>query len=336
MIKIGINGFGRIGRSVFKNLLNFSEYKVVHINELNPNIENIAYLLKYDSTYGKLDNDISHKDSNLIVDGQNIKISNEIKITDVNWKKSNVDFIIDSSGIDKNIILSKKLNKVAKRVIVTKSTNLSDKEIILGINDNQITSKDFVISSSICDANACSHILDWVNHKYKIINGHITTLHPWLSYQNLVDNSPINQSNPSIGWPDFSLGRASVGSLIPKNTTLIEAVSKVLPSMKKKITCFSYRVPTDTVASADITLNIKNKTNLTSLKKFLKEKVKDSDFLQLNNDSLVSVDYMKTDKSAFIDNQWTKVNANTIRLVLWYDNEWGYSNIICKMIKNLK
>ena len=259
MINIGINGFGRIGRAIFKNLVFSKGFKIVHINELNPDIKNIAYLLKYDSTYGKLDNKISYKSSDLIFDGSSIKVTNKIKINEVDWKKSKVDIIIDSSGIDSNIILAKKLNNIVKKVIVTKSSDLTDKEIILGINDDKILKKDFIISSSICDANACAHILKWIDDKYKIINGHITTLHPWLSYQNLVDNSPINQSNPSITWPDFSLGRASVRSLIPKNTTVIDAVSKVLPNIKKKITCFSYRVPIDTVASADLTLNIKKK-----------------------------------------------------------------------------
>ncbi len=336
MINIGINGFGRIGRAIFKNLLNYKNCSVVHINELNPNIENIAYLLKYDSTYGKLENNISYKKSYLMVDKLNIKITHQKKINEVDWKNSKVDILIDSSGIDLNISLSKKLKNKVRKVIVTKSTNLSDKEIILGVNENKLTSKDFIISSSICDANACAHILKWINDEYKITNGHVTTLHPWLSYQNLVDNSPINQSNPTISWPDFSLGRSSVGSLIPKNTTLIDAVSKVLPIFKKNITCFSYRVPTDTVASADMTFNIEKKTNLKNLKNFLINKVKETEHLEINNDSLVSVDYMKTTKSAYIDNQWTKVNGKTIKIVLWYDNEWGYSNIICKLIDHLK
>lgn len=268
-------------------------------------------------------------------DNLDIKISHQKKINEVDWKNSKVDIVIDSSGIDSNISLSKKLKNKVKKVIVTKSTNHSDKEIILGVNEKKLTSKDFVISSSICDANACAHILKWIHDEYKIVNGHVTTMHPWLSYQNLVDNSPINQSNPTISWPDFSLGRSSVGSLIPKNTTLIDAVSKVLPIFKNNITCFSYRVPTDTVASADMTLNIEKKINLKVFKNFLKNKVKETNHLEINNDSLVSVDYMKTTKSAYIDNQWTKVNGKTVKIILWYDNEWGYSNIICRLIEHL-
>lgn len=335
MIKIGINGFGRIGRAIFKSLQNYSQYEVAHINDINPNIENISYLLKYDSTYGKLDNYISHNSSNLIFDDSTIKITHQDKIDRVDWNKSNIDILIDSTGVDSNILNARNLKNKLKRVIITKSTNLSDKEIILGVNENKLTKKDFVISSSICDANACAHILDWIDKKYKIINGHITTLHPWLSYQNLVDNSPINQSNPSISWPDFALGRSSVGTLIPKNTTLIDAVSKVLPSMEKKITCFSYRVPTDTVASADITLNINQKVKIRDFKNFLKKKSEDSKHIIINDESLISIDYQKTTNSAFIDNQWTKVNKNMIKLILWYDNEWGYSNIVCKLIKHL-
>ena len=151
-------------------------------------------------------------------------------------------------------------------------------------------------------------------------------MHPWLSYQNLVDGVSISQSNPGIAWKDYALGRASSKSLIPKNTSAMNVIEKVIPQLKGKILSFSYRTPTDIVSSCDITLLIKKNINEEKLKKFLKSKVENSKFVTINEESLVSLDYIKNNNSAILDMQWVKVSKNLIKIVLWYDNEWGYSN----------
>ncbi len=336
-IKVGINGFGRIGRAVCKILTDEKNIELVHINDINPRPDNLIYLLKYDSTYGKFNKKAEIKNNKIKINNFTPKFSAHKNIDEVPWDKSNVDYIIESTGIENNVIRSKKLfeNSKVKKVIVTKCSKNSDKEIIMGFNESKITKKDKIISASICDANAAAHILNWIDKEYKIINGSLTTLHPWLTYQNLVDGTALSQSKPGVVWNDFALGRSSVRSLIPKNTSAMDAVETVLPNLKNKIMSFSYRTPTDIVATLDLTLNLKTKPTHKTLVSFLKKKCNQSKYLTYNLESKVSLDYAKDTMSANIDLQWIKVNSNTVKIIAWYDNEWGFSSRIVDIIKSI-
>jgi glyceraldehyde 3-phosphate dehydrogenase len=177
--------------------------------------------------------------------------------------------------------------------------------------------------------------MKWMDSQYGIKNGSLTTLHPWLSYQNLVDGPAISQSNPGVVWTDYALGRASTDSLIPKNTTAMSAVEKVLPQLKGKIISFSYRIPTDIVATSDITINLKCDVSTSEIKKFLQEQCDKSPYVRMNTESLVSLDYEKDESSAIIDMQWVKAVNNVVKIVLWYDNEWGYSARVLDLVNKL-
>ncbi len=323
-----INGFGRIGRAVLKIILNSNNFNVLAINDKNLDIENMAYLYKYDSTYGINNQKISVTKSGLCINGKNIKYMSHMNLMDAFEKIKHIDLLIDSSGIAENISIHKKLIELGKikKSIVTNSFLGVDNEIIMGINDTSYSNNQNIISASICDSNAAAHILYWINENFTIEGGSLTTLHPWLSYQNLVDGVSISQSNPGIAWKDYALGRASSKSLIPKNTSAMNVIEKVIPQLKGKILSFSYRTPTDIVSSCDITLLIKKNINEEKLKKFLKSKVENSKFVTINEESLVSLDYIKNNNSAILDMQWVKVSKNLIKIILWYDNEWGYSN----------
>ena len=319
-----INGFGRIGRAILKILLDKNNFDVIAINDKNLDAENMAYLYKYDSTYGISNHDISVNQTGLNINGLNINYISYTNLFDVFKDIKQVDLIIDSSGIAENVPIHRKLIKSGeiKKAIVTNSFNGVDKEIIMGINDKTYLNNHNIVSASICDSNAAAHLLKWIDEEFQIKGGAITTLHPWLSYQNLVDGVAISQSNPGIVWKDYALGRASSKSLIPKNTSAMNVIEKIIPNLKNKILSFSYRTPTDIVSSCDITLQIKKNTNQESLISYLRNKVKDSKYVIINEESLVSFDYIKNPYSAILDLQWIKVSNEIIKIVLWYDNEW--------------
>lgn len=336
--KIAINGFGRIGRAITKIQLNKNEFDIVLINDINPQLNNLAYLLKYDSTYGNINKDIKAKKNKLFLDNKEIQVTSFNSITNLDLKKYNVDILVDCSGVKfkKSEYLKLIKKEKLKNIIITHSSNESQIEIIMGLNDHKIQKNHKIISSSICDANAISHVINFVENNYKIVSGNVTTLHPWLSYQNLVDGSSTSVSNPSLIWDDYALGRASANNIIPKNTTAVTAVEKVLPKIRKKLVSFSYRTPTDIVCSSDLTFFVERKTKLNELKKNLISYFKDTNYFHINNESLVSVDYKKMEQSFSIDMKWIKVNNNIIKVVLWYDNEWGFANRVFDLINKIK
>ena len=337
-MKIAINGFGRIGRAITKLNSNYSVFDINLINDINPSASNLSYLLKYDSTYGIFEKNILLKNNNFLIDNKKIKISSFKKIDQLELKKNNIDILIDSTGINHS---RSDLEKIIKKenlkfIILTNSSDMSDIEVVMGLNETKIKKKNKIISASICDANAVAHLIKWIDDEYSIINGSLTTLHPWLSYQNLSDGTSISQSNPSVPWNDFALGRSAVNNLIPKNTSAINATAKIIPSIDKKFISFSYRTPMDIVTSADLLINVKKNLNLNKLKLYLEKKVKNSKFVSINTESLVSRDFIKNESSCIIDLNWLKVNLNTIKLIAWYDNEWAYSKRILDLVSYLK
>jgi len=334
---IAINGFGRIGRAITKINDKYNLFNLALINDKNPHIDNLAYLFKYDSTYGKFDGEVTHTEDSMIINGSSSACTFSSNLDQISWDQYSVDVLIDSSGIEKNIPVIRELidqGKI-KKAIITQSADKADNEVIMGVNDSSLTEDHNIVSNSICDANAIAHLVQWIDDEFGIEGGSLTTLHPWLSYQNLVDGPSISSSNPGVVWKDYALGRASAESLIPKNTTAMTAVEKVLPDLTGKILSFSYRIPTDIVSSSDITLNLIKEVNELDLLNFLKEKCKESKYVRINEESLVSQDYEQEEVSAVIDAQWLKALGKTIKIVLWYDNEWGYSARVLDLARKL-
>ena len=337
-LNIAINGFGRIGRALTKINEEFHKFNLVLINDLNPNIENLAYLLRYDSTYGNLNSKIKISKKNIFINNKKIEITSNKNIEKLILAKYNVDILIDASGVNfsKNQYLNLLKKQKLKKIIITHSSSNSDIEIIMGLNESKLKDSHSIISSSICDANAISHIVKFIDDNYEINTGNITTLHHWLSYQNLVDGSSLSVSNPSLIWDDFALGRASANNIIPKNTTAVKAIEKVLPKIKNKLSSFSYRTPTDIVCSADLTFFLKKKIALSSFKKKIINQFSNSKYFHINNESLVSIDYKKMSQSLSIDMKWICVNKNMVKVILWYDNEWGFSNRVYNLLEMYK
>ncbi|MBN4066921.1 aldehyde dehydrogenase [Simkania negevensis] len=336
-IRIGINGFGRIGRSVARLNALSKRFDLVHINDVNSHVENMAYLFKYDSIYGKFPGEVTNDKEAITIDGHTASYSSFRSISEVDWKRHGTDIVIDASGVSENVIDARELiesHKVEK-VIVTHSSEFVDREVILGINDYDLCPSDNIVSNSICDANAIAHAMKWLDEAFGVEGGSVTTLHPWLSYQNLVDGPAISQSNPGVVWKDFALGRASIGSLIPKDTTAMKATEKVLPQLRGKVMSMSYRIPTAVVASSDIVLKAKSSPTTKDVVALLEEKAQSSPYVRLNRESLVSCDYEREEASCIIDLQWVKAQNGLIKLILWYDNEWGYSARVLDLAKKL-
>ena len=344
-MNIAINGFGRIGRVLARQIYESKNINLILINDIIPSIKNIAYLLKYDSTYGRFPYEIICKEKELEINKKKTLYSTKKNIYKINYKNKKIDVLIDSSGVEENINLAKKLikEKKIKYYIFTMSSDLIDKEIIFGLNDKLIK-KSKVFSASICDSNAISHFLNYFKKKYQIISGSITTLHPWLSYQNLLDGAAKgigadpNKYTPKLKKNlhlinNFAIGRSSVSSIIPKETTAVQVCEKLIPKIRNKIISHSFRIPTSVVSCAEIILNLKKYSSY--LIKDLHEWVKNHEYLELSKEICTSKDFEKKCASAILDSNWTKTKKNLVKIVVWYDNEWGYSSRVIDLAKKI-
>lgn len=335
--RVLINGFGRIGRTLARNNMKHDIFELAAINDVNPDNKNIAYLLKYDSTFGKLENDISSSETGIVVDGRTIRVSHEKDIKNVDF--SDIDIVIESSGVQTNIeqIEAMADSSPVERFIITNVSSKVSQNVIFGVNEEVLLDRNKkILSSSICDTISLAPIYRVLKENYGIESGFLTTLHPWLSYQNLMDGPAKSWSQPGDVYSHYALGRSAVMNLIPKSTSAVIALSNVFPEAINKIASFSYRTPTSLVSSAVLSLVLeKNVTVDELIAKFKEEEAKQTCHVFYTTDEpLVSVDYVGMDYSVVIDTRWIKVmNGNHIEVVYWYDNECGYSSRILDIVK---
>jgi glyceraldehyde 3-phosphate dehydrogenase len=339
-LKVGINGFGRIGRAILRINALKNNFKIVAINDINPDTENLAYLLNYDSQYGRFSGEIGvNNDSEMIVNGNLIKVFHEAIISNVPWDDMDVDVVIDASGIQNNVIESRNcLRGSVKNVIITHTPPVSDIDFsfVFGVNDDGFDYKRHkIISSSICDVIAFTPVAKNIEMHFGIKHVFITTLHPWLQYQNLLDGPSASVRYPGATYHAYVLGRASTNSLIPKPTTVGSASLYVLPFLKDKISCYSFRVPIGHVSSADLTFELGKKVTKEVINDLFKELAnKNNKVFGYNEEPLVSMDFAQTEQSVIVDGRWTNVlNDRYLKLVIWYDNEWGYSSKVVDTVE---
>ena len=339
-IKIGINGLGRIGRHVFRLASKDNDFEIVQINEKVSDLNNWIYTISYDTIYGKYLENLKVDKNYLILNEKKIKTSNKNIISDVPWGESNIDYIIDCTGIKENVKKARSIleRKEVKKVFISHSPDDVDFTMVLGVNEKLYDNKKHnLIASSICDATAIAPIAKLINEKFKIISGYVTTLHPWLSYQNLMDGPSSSWSMPGEVYHHYALGRSSIGNLIPKPTTAVDAVLKVIPELNKEtLGSFSYRTPTQIVGSADLTFLVEKNLLLSEILEVFQyyESNQNYPILKLCKDPLVSLDFVKEPFSCVVDERWLNViNGNLIKCVLWYDNEYGYASNIIRQLK---
>lgn len=339
-MNIIVNGAGRIGRCLIRKIIQDDTLELTQVNDPYLTAESLCYLLNFDSVYGTLKNKIKTVNDKQIIFGKKKIIFSKYKDLYKNDFAKNVNILIDSSGIKKNHdkILKFKNRKNCK-ALITHTYDKSDIQIIFGVNDNKYKDANHqIISTSICDAVAIAPVLNLINKKYKLDKGSILTLHPWLGYQNLVDGPSRSFAYPGEIIDNFSLGRASTEALIPKQTSCVSAINSIIPGMKKKISSMSFRVPTQIVSSAYICLSFRNKIRIKDFVFEIKDYIKkqSNKILTLNKDQCISKDFIANDYSTIIDERWIEVKNNNLRLLLWYDNEFGYSSRIIDLIKKIR
>lgn len=337
-INVAINGFGRIGRQIARLAIQDQQIKLVHINDINPSTENMAYLLKFDSQYGALNAKVSADGDQICVGDDLISVSHEISPELIPLK--GVDVVVEATGVASvQDALAKMSRAVGRKLIVTHTYPDADQTIIFGCNDEKIKKSNYVFSSSICDTNAVAPFVSLLERRFGISKGFVTTLHPWLGYQNLVDGPCRSFAYPGQIIENFTLGRASTEALIPKETSCISAMRDVLPGSFEKFGSMSFRVPTPVVSTAIVNVDLNKSISETLVTQKLEEWAHGyKGIVKVESQPLISVDFKGDCHTCVIDARWLKVHGcddRSLHAVLWYDNEYAYSSRVIDLAKKI-
>lgn len=323
-MKIAINGFGRIGRSVFKIALENPEIEVVAINDL-AELENLVYLLKYDTVYGVYPYEVKIVDNNLMIKGREIKVLSEKNPADLPWKELEVDVVVESTGIFTDRVGAEShLKAGAKKVIISAPTkDESIKTVVLGVNDDQLKAEDEIISNASCTTNCIAPIMKVLENKFGIEKSLMSTIHSYTSTQSLVD-SPAKK--------DMRRGRAGACNVSPSTTGAATATALVIPELKGVFDGMAFRVPTPAGSISDVVAVLKKNVTLEEVNQAFEEAGAGEmrGILEATDEQLVSSDILGDSHSVIVQIELTKVvGGNLVKVVGWYDNEWGYS---CRVV----
>ena len=325
-IKVGINGFGRIGRLVFRRALEIGGFDFVGINDLT-DAATLGHLLKYDSVHGRFNGEIKVEGNELVVKGDRIKISAEKDPAKLNWK--DVDVVIESTGVfrDKESCL-KHIAAGAKKVILTvPAKGEIDAMVVLGVNENILTGKEQVVSNASCTTNCLAPMVKVLNDSFGVEKGFMTTVHSYTNDQQLLD----------LPHKDLRRARAAALSIIPTTTGAAKAIGKIIPELKGKLDGFSLRVPTPDGSITDFVATLKKEVTVEQVNEAFKKAGSGSlkGILEYTEDPLVSADIIGTTHSVIFDSQSTMASGNLVKVVGWYDNEYGYSCRVVDLIKKI-
>jgi len=325
---IGINGFGRIGRTLFRLLSEHPNLNVVAINDL-ADARTLSHLLKYDSIHGVYQQDISNDQNSILVDGTKIPLLNEISPENINWKKHNVDVVVECTGKFKTRdMLEFHIKNGAKKVILSvPPAEENIKMIVYGINDDTITASDNIISNASCTTNNAAPMIKVINDLCGIDQAYITTIHSYTSDQSLHDQP----------HHDLRRARAASQSIIPTTTGAAKALTKIFPELANVIGGCGIRVPVANGSLTDITFNVKRPTSIQEINDTFEKKAKSSlkNVLFYTKDPIVSIDINNSCYSCTFDSQMTSVIGKMVKIIGWYDNETGYSSRIIDLIDEL-
>jgi len=319
MVKIGINGFGRIGRLAFRVAMKKENVQIVAINDLLE-VDYLAYLLKYDSVHGRFDGTIETKDGKLIVNGNEIRVTAERNPADIQWNKVGVEYILECTGFFTTIekASSHLENKGVKRVVLS-APSKDAPMFVMGVNHTDVKASDKIISNASCTTNCLAPLAKIINDNFGLSEALMTTVHAATSTQKTVDG-------PSGKW---TRGRAAMNNIIPTSTGAAVAVTKVIPELKGKLTGMAFRVPTADVSVVDLTIKTENPTSLAEISEAIK-KSSENEFkgiVGFENDPVVSQDFVSDTRTSIFDSQASiELNSTFFKLVSWYDNEFGYAN----------
>ena len=326
MIKIGINGFGRIGRLVFRAAINRDDMEVVAINDLIE-VDYIAYMLKYDSTHGRFDGTVAVEDGNLVVNGKTIRVTAERNPEDLAWDAVGAEYVVEATGL---FLTDEKarthIKAGAKKVVLSAPSKDATPMFVMGVNHKEYAGQE-IVSNASCTTNCLAPLAHVVHNAFGIVEGLMTTVHASTATQKTVDG-PSNK--------DWRGGRGAGQNIIPSSTGAAKAVGKVIPDLNGKLTGMAFRVPTPDVSVVDLTCRLEKPATYDEIKAVLKE-ASEGDLkgiLAYTEDAVVSTDFVGEPCTSIFDaDAGIALNDNFVKLISWYDNEWGYS---CKVLDLLK
>ncbi len=328
--RIAINGFGRIGRNAFKIAFERSDLEVVAINDLASN-DVLAYLLKHDSNYGTYEHTVESDENNLIVDGQKIPVTAEKDPVLLPWHKFRVDVVIESTGRFTKIEDAKKHIEAGAKKVVISGPSKSDgvETLVIGANEDKLSGAGDIISNASCTTNSIAAVMSIMDAEFGVEKAMLTTVHSYTASQVLQD-APAK---------DLREGRSAAENMVPTTTGAAIAVTLTVPQLKEKFDGLSVRVPTPVVSLSDVTMLLKKSTTKEDINKALKKAAKEPYFqgiLDVSEEALVSSDYIGNSHSGIIDSLLTNVvDGNLAKVVVWYDNEWGYSNRLVEQVADV-
>ncbi len=336
MVKIAINGFGRIGRNILRAFYEAPHYKssiqIVAINDLS-SIEHATHLLKYDSVHKAFDRTLKINDGNICINNHKIKYYSIKDAAQLPWKELDIDIVFDCTGkYTKKETALAHIQAGAKKVIISAPCDGADKTIVWGVNEKSLTKDDIVISNASCTTNCLAPVAALIHSEFGIESGFMTTIHSYTGDQRLIDTD----------HSDLYRARAATLSMIPSKTGAAKAIGLIIPELQGKINGLAVRVPTPNVSLVDFTCNISKSTTKEELNAVFKTAVANKIFngvLGYNEEPLVSVDFNHNSQSSVFDSTQTFVQDKMIKVFAWYDNEWGFSNRMLDLaisVKNAK
>ena len=323
-IKVGINGFGRIGRITFRIILERDDMEVVAINDLLT-IDQLAYLLKYDSVHGKLNDEISTRDSNLVVNGKEIRVTSIKNPSDLNWNGVGVEVVAECTGIFTTMEKAELHIKGGAKKVAVSAPSKDIPMFVMGVNSGLINRSNIIVSNASCTTNCLAPIAKVLNDNYGIKEGLMTTVHAATATQMTVDGPAKN----------FRLGRSSLNNIIPSSTGAAIAVGKVIPELNGKLTGMAFRIPTANVSVVDLTVILEKNTSYEDIKSKFKNASENElkGILGYTEDAVVSQDYIGSNLTSNFDaNAGIELSSTFFKIISWYDNEYGYSSKLSDLI----
>ena len=325
-INIGINGFGRIGRLVFRRVLKQGGFNVVGINDIT-DAKTLAYLLKYDSVHGIFEGDVKAEANAIVVNGKQYRVTAEKDPSKLPWKELGADIIIEGTGIfTSREKLQPHITAGAKKVLLTApAKDEIDATVVLGVNDSVLTGKEQFVSNASCTTNCLAPMVKVLHQSFGLEQGFMTTIHSYTNDQRLLD----------LPHKDLRRARAAAMSIIPTTTGAARTVGKVIPELKGKLDGFSLRVPTPDASITDFVAQLKKPATREQVNEAMKQAAAGpmKGILQYSEEELVSVDIIGNEHSCIFDSKLTMAMGNTVKIFGWYDNEWGFS---CRVVDLLK
>jgi glyceraldehyde 3-phosphate dehydrogenase len=327
-VKVAINGFGRIGRNVFRAQMGNPDIEIVGVNDITDK-GTLAHLLKYDSVLGNLDADVTATESGLSVDGREFRVFSERDPGQIPWSSVGAEIVVESTGFFRTRELaSKHLGETVRKVVISAPAKGEDITVVLGVNDDQLNDSHVVVSNASCTTNCLAPVAKVLHDTFGVAKATMTTVH---SYTN-------DQSTLDLPHKDLRRARAAALNMIPTNTGAAAAIGLVMPELMGKCDGFSIRVPTPNVSVVDLVAELKSSVTAEQVNDALKEAADGrlKGILGYTDEPLVSSDFMRNPNSSIVDSAMTRViGGNMVKVLSWYDNEWGYSNRVVDLVSKL-